>query len=243
MLNKIAKKISKLPLHPKVRHSRLFVLANHIFSYTQRETLVKNIASFLAVNKVEGDYLEFGVWEGKSFIFTYHITRKYKWLKKMRYYAFDSFEGLPESGQVDLKMGSMAIHNWHQGKYSSGGVKTFLSNVKKAGMPLKKVVCVPGYYEQSLNKKTKENLPLKKVAFVYVDCDLYESTVPVLDFITDYITEGTVIMFDDWFNYRGNPNKGEQRAFYEWLKKNPKIKAIEFQKIGGKYCAFSLYKK
>tara|TARA_Y100000310_G_C20480282_1_gene714345 strand:- start:38 stop:790 length:753 start_codon:yes stop_codon:yes gene_type:complete len=226
---------------PWFRHSSFFNYMNKITAYTQREILVKNIMSFIAVNKIEGDYLEFGVWEGESFINAYHFARKHKRLRRMNYYAFDSFEGLPESGKTDLEMGSMEVHNWHKGKYSSGGVKTFLRNCKKGKMPLKRVHCVPGFYDKSLNKETKKNIPLKKAAYIYVDCDLYDSTVPVMNFITDYVTEGTVIMFDDWYNYKGDPRKGEQRAFYEWLKRNPHIEAVEFQKIGGKYNSFALY--
>ncbi|MCG2718374.1 MAG: methyltransferase, partial [Nanoarchaeota archaeon] len=63
-------------------------------------------------------------------------------------------------------------------------------------------------------------------------CDLYESTVLVLDFITEYIQDGTIIIFDDWFSFRGNPNRGEQKAFKEWLKKNPSIKTTEFYRFG-----------
>jgi hypothetical protein len=32
-------------------------------------------------------------------------------------------------------------------------------------------------------------LPLKKAAIIMIDCDLYESTVSVLDFITDYLQD------------------------------------------------------
>lgn len=228
---------------PRFRYSSFMNYINGIFGYTQREIILKNTASFIAVNKIEGDYLEFGVWKGSSFMQFYNFAKKHKKLRKMRFYAFDSFEGLPESEESDLKMGSMSIHNWHKGKYSSEGVKGFRRSVKKGGVDLKRVSCIPGWYSDTLNDETKKKLPIKKAAVIYIDCDLYESTVPVLNFITDYITEGTVILFDDWYNYKGNPEKGEQKAFYEWLKKNPSIKAVEFQKIGGKYDSFALYPK
>jgi hypothetical protein len=63
-----------------------------------------------------------------------------------------------------------------------------------------------------------------------VDCDLYESTVAVLDFITDYLQDGSILIFDAWFCFRANPNRGEHRAFQEWLKKNPQITARQYQK-------------
>ena len=53
-----------------------------------------------------------------------------------------------------------------------------------------------------------------------------------MNFITDYIQEGTILIFDDWFSFRGNPNRGEQRAFREWLEKNPSFQAVEYYKAG-----------
>ena len=64
-----------------------------------------------------------------------------------------------------------------------------------------------------------------------VDCDLYESACSVLNFLSDLVRDGTVLIFDDWHVYRGNSLKGEQRAFNEWLAANPQLKATEFQKF------------
>jgi O-methyltransferase len=54
---------------------------------------------------------------------------------------------------------------------------------------------------------------------IWVDCDLYESTVPVLDFITEYIQDGTVIIFDDWYSFRADPDRGEQKALAGGVRK------------------------
>ena len=62
-----------------------------------------------------------------------------------------------------------------------------------------------------------------------------------MDFITDYIQDGTVLIFDDWFCFRGNPNRGEQRAFREWLKRNPSIKVSEFHKYGAEGNSFIVH--
>ena len=36
------------------------------------------------------------------------------------------------------------------------------------------------------------------------------------------------MIFDDWFNFRGNPNLGEQKACNEWLEENPRIQLIPY---------------
>ena len=59
------------------------------------------------------------------------------------------------------------------------------------------------------------------VALVHVDCDLYESTRDVLSALAPALQDGAMVMFDDWFHYRGNPGKGQARAFGEFLAAHP----------------------
>jgi hypothetical protein len=55
---------------------------------------------------------------------------------------------------------------------------------------------------------------------VNVDCDLYESAVPVFKFIDPLLQEGAVIYIDDLFaGYKGSPSKGVARAFLEYQRK------------------------
>lgn len=91
---------------------------------------------------------------------------------------------------------------------------------------------VSGYYDKTLSEETKKNIPIEKAAVIMMNADLYESAKLIFDFITDYIQEGTVLILAGWFCYRANPNKGEQRAFKEWLEKNQSMKAVEYHKLG-----------
>ena len=50
-------------------------------------------------------------------------------------------------------------------------------------------------------------------------------------FLTKYVRQGTILIFDDWFTYRNSPNHGEQRAVEEWLSKNPHISLTEYYKF------------
>ena len=82
---------------------------------------------------------------------------------------------------------------------------------------------------------------LKKAAIAWVDCDLYSSCLQVLNFLTNYVQYGTLICFDDWFRYKGDPNAGEQRAFREWLAANPHLSAVELMRIGWEGNCFILH--
>ena len=65
-------------------------------------------ARFVGHNRVEGSYLEFGVWRGSTFAQFYHTLRRHRLHVSM--YAFDSFQGLPEPAGIDAAAGYEPFH-------------------------------------------------------------------------------------------------------------------------------------
>lgn len=57
------------------------------------------------------------------------------------------------------------------------------------------------------------------VAFAYIDCDLYESVCTVLKGIADRVRSGSVLLFDDWYNFL-NWQANSLRAASEWSKRH-----------------------
>lgn len=219
-------------------------------SYIGQHGCLRTAAQFVTWNQIPGDYFEFGVYQGESFAAAYHAiwtlrnrhSRRgflgesnapeyQRWLNaRPRFFAFDSFEGLPdgtEARHVDYKIGAFAC-----------GEDDFLRNIARDGVPLSDVVIVKGFYDKSLNSETKVRHSISKAAVVMIDCDLYESTVPVLDFLTDLVQQGTILIFDDWFRFSGSPKEGEQRAVREWLERNPQFELIEFWREGPQAVSF-----
>ena len=153
---------------------------------------------------IPGDYLEFGVYRGSSFVTAYKLAQRYG-LTQMRFFAFDSFCGLP-SGED---------YNWAPGMYSCSKPR-FLEITRKAGVDLRKVVTVEGFYEESLARHAKDKCNISRAAMIHFDCDLYTSTALALDFVTDLIEQGTILVFDDWACFERSNQKGQRRAFWEW---------------------------
>jgi O-methyltransferase len=215
-------------------------------NYTGGHGCLHTAASFTSWNQVDGDYLEFGVFRGESFSAAYraiernrrtvaaNVTRTpqlERWLARPpRYFAFDSFEGLPDGDaarQADYAPGAYACSE-----------AQFRANVAADGVDLSRVVSVPGMYDRSLVPELKAKLGLTRAAMVMIDCDLYESTVPVLEFITSLVGQGTVLIFHDWFRFQGSPEHGEQRACREWLARNPQFELIEYWREGPQAMSF-----
>ena len=191
--------------------------------------------AFSVANNVVGDYLEFGVLEGASFMNAYkQHEREFSVYKarqaaqgdeflryERRFFAFDSFAGLPVVAQDALPL------HWRGERVMTAAEESFVANVVAAGVSRDAFVTVPGFYEESLTDGLYSTLGLSRAAIVHIDCDIYESTVSALDFITPLVVNGTVLVFDDWFYYTGHPAKGEQGAFREWMARHPEFVATE----------------
>ena len=214
------------------------------------ETHINIAANYIYTQGIEGDYLEFGCFKGESFINAYknikiaekdwtsikRASKAYSKKKNLneyskknynrRFFAFDSFEGLPEAKGIDQN------HNlFKKGRYDCSK-ESFINNLQKSNIDLNEVIIIKGFYEKSLINNVKVNYDLKKAAIIMIDCDYYESTKYVLNFITNLIQTGSIIIFDDWFNYKGDPLKGEQLACKEWLNKNNNINLIPYKEYG-----------
>jgi len=137
-------------------------------------------------------------------------------LSKMKFFAFDSFEGLPQP------VSDTSVEIWKKGALTTSEDE-FMKMVREQGHYVDKVRTVKGYYENSLTDKLQAEFieDCSKAMLVNIDCDLYESAVPVFNFIEPLLQEGSVIYIDDLFaGYKGSPNKGVAKAFLEYQQRS-----------------------
>lgn len=153
--------------------------------------------------KSEGLILEFGVRKGKT------IKEISKRINKRTCHGFDSFIGLPEdwSGQP-----------YPKGSYSEKG---------KIPIVPKNVKIYKGWFKDTLPKFLEKNN--QKIDFIHFDCDLYLSTKTILNLIENRIQKGTILIFDEYFNYP-TWQQHEFKAFQEFVKK---------RKVSYEYLAFT----
>jgi O-methyltransferase len=204
--------LMRFPGHVQGRNTRMSP------SHEVTQMLV-NAFAYAKYEEVHGDYAEFGVAKGRTFVEAYRVARRFPGFDR-RFYAFDSFAGLPDIGEVD------AGYRWREGQFAHGR-QGFEARLRRARIPSSDVTIVEGFYDETL--RHPERLDDHRVAVAWVDCDLYESTVPVLDYLTDRLSPGAVLAFDDWFCFRGARDKGEARACDEWLERNPHIALVPWR--------------
>ena len=189
------------------------------FRDCQREYIFSCIARFCYLNSLnDGYYLEFGCHKARTMRLAWeHTGALFNWM----YVGFDSFAGLPEISEIDRQP------IWKQGSLATSETD-FIAITRGAGMWPERLRTVKGFYDQSLTPALAEALLPKKAAVIFVDCDLYQSTVPVLAFAKQFLQPGTIVVFDDWFCFYGDPQRGERRAWGEFRRANPELRFTEF---------------
>jgi len=189
------------------------------FGQENRKRIFYSAARFLNINRpINGYYFEFGCNEANTFRMAYNIFKTYF---NFKYVAFDSFEGLPKIEDIDK------MDVFYEGKLKFDKDR-FIELVKKEGIKDEELIVVKGFYEESLNQKLIDQLSPSKAAVIYIDCDLYTSTVSVLKFIKHFLQPGTIIIFDDWNCFYGDRNRGQKKAFSEFLNFNKNLVFEDF---------------
>jgi len=143
---------------------------------------------------LDGLYMEFGVKKGAT-------IRELAKMTNNTIHGFDSFQGLPED---------WAGTSLRKGRFNKRG--------KLPKVP-GNVILHNGWFEESLPKFIKDKK--EPIAYMHIDCDLYSSTKTIFDNLADQIIPGTVIVFDEYFNYP-NWQQHEHRALQEFTKEHSK---------------------
>jgi O-methyltransferase len=189
------------------------------FRQARRRELFLAIAIYHYQNQpVDGHYLEFGCHRGRTMRLAWDAFHV---LFDRTYVGFDSFEGLPPMAPEDR------MPLWKPGGLSTSEPE-FRRAVLAHGLPARRLRTVKGWFEETLTPALADELLPTRAAVVYVDCDLYASTVPVLRFAGPFLQRGTVVVFDDWFCFHGDPDRGQRRAFREYCDRHPEIHFEEF---------------
>ena len=150
-----------------------------------------------------GLILEFGVRKGLT------IKEIAKRIPTRKCYGFDSFEGLPE--------------DWSGQQYAKGA---YSENGKIPKVP-SNVFLEKGWFKDTLHNFLKNHK--EKIDFIHFDADLFSSTKSVLDLLGKRFHKGTILIFDEYFNYPNWENH-EYKAFQEFVRK---------EKISYTYLAFT----
>jgi hypothetical protein len=167
-------------------------------SFQQIETLVR------ACGTVPGDFAEFGVWQGTTFLPLADAAKAYG----KRCHAVDSFRGCAEPSAEDREVvnGGRLVCEYPKGCLSVDGSRLFRQLV----LPYLNVRIWEGWVPAILNLMAAE---VEALAFAHVDLDHYLPTLAALRWCWARMSPGGILCAQDWFAGRNWLSAGAIAAF------------------------------
>ena len=226
MLSRVARELRGL------RGLRRFVRKPNQYPSLTRSDLLVNSCKFIVNECVEGDYYEFGVYRGQTLVSAYlelqrvanrrlsnadiigrnvdaDIVRT-RMRDQMVFHAFDSFEGLPVLSNDDARSTDFSVAQF------ASGSENLIRLAGHHGMPESKLELHKGWFEETCTPEYAKKNKLKKASMIWLDCDLHSSAMSAFQIIECLLQDGTILIIDDWFSFKGSRYYGVQKAFYSW---------------------------
>lgn len=215
-MNSILYTFKKLRLQWRYRHN------------IDRARAVDKYLRYIKFAAVAGDYFEFGVYAGETFRYVYQSAQLRK-QTDLHFCAFDSFAGFSAVSEAD-----------NTGVVTEGGrsfsLEQFMQKLDQEQVDRKKVTVIPGWLDDTLLgaglTETEAAIGTRSIAIAYLDVDLYEPTKTALTYISDKLSDGALLCFDNWFLFKGHPERGEHKAFLEWQAEHPELIVAPYDQYG-----------
>jgi len=137
---------------------------------------------------IVGDLIETGVWKGGATIFMAGLNKIYNQNRKI--YVADSFEGLPKP---DEKYPADKDDPHHTYSWLEVSLEQVKKNFQSYDLLNDNIVFIKGFFEHSL-----KNTNIEKLAMLRLDGDMYSSTIQVLEYLYDKVSDNGFIIIDDY---------------------------------------------
>lgn len=139
---------------------------------------------------VAGDLIETGVWRGGASIFMRAILAA-RDERTRRVFVADSFEGLPRPDPAKYPHDRWCVY--HTFKNLAVSLEDVQSNFKSFGLLDDQVVFLKGWF-----KDTLPTAPIKQLAVMRLDGDMYQSTTEALEALYPKLSAGGFCIIDDY---------------------------------------------
>ena len=161
-----------------------FTMAGH-----KRLENVEKCVNHVLSNQIPGDFIETGVWRGGASIFM-RAMLKVHGDKKRKVWVADSFQGLPKPKNEE--------DGWDLSdeKYLKVNLDQVKKNFHKFNLLDDQVVFLEGWFSETLPKA-----PIKEIAILRLDGDLYTSTMDALENLYKKVSKGGFVIVDDYYSW------------------------------------------
>jgi O-methyltransferase len=143
-------------------------------------------------NDVPGDLIETGVWRGGATIFMRAILKAYG-VNDRTVWAADSFKGLPAPDPDKYPQDVACLHALQGDYHLQVPLSEVRANFATYGLLDEQVRFLEGWFRDTL-----PTAPIKQLAVLRLDGDLYESTMDALRSLYPKLSVGGYVIVDDY---------------------------------------------
>jgi O-methyltransferase len=175
--------------------------------YSTKETQINSyeMGKYVVQNNIEGDIIECGVAMAGNFASMILGAVSVTEGKNRKFWGFDSFQGIQLAGKKDTQQAGIGniTHNTdvpYEDLLVSSGITSHskqqvMNNLNSWGLSNYQIELVEGWVQNSI---PQVNDRINKISILRLDMDVYHPTKFTLDLWWDKISDGGVIIIDDW---------------------------------------------
>ena len=167
---------------------------------------------------VPGDFIETGVWRGGACILMRGALKAYG-IEDRTVWVADSFAGLPKPNAKKYKADRGDDH--HQYEVLAVSQEDVAENFRRYDLLDDQVQFLKGWFSETL-----PNAPIKELAILRLDGDMYESTMDAMTALYPKVSKSGFVIVDD---YHAVP--GCKKAVHDYLESENHT--VQIQEIDG----------
>jgi hypothetical protein len=175
------------------------------FTMTSIERIVCLIRAtkYIVENRIEGDFVECGVWRGGSMMVVAHTLRRMGDTTR-KLYLYDTFAGMSQPTEKDIRFDGITAHELIDEVYKDARAWCYADkvdvtkNLLSTGYPEHNLLLIEGKVEETI----PQTLPTQ-ICLLRLDTDWYESTRHELTHLYPKLVKNGVLIIDDYGHWQG----------------------------------------
>lgn len=219
--------IIQLPLDLTVEEKEI-VLAVSPFTLTGADRLMCLIRAtkYIVENRIEGDFVECGVWRGGSMMAVAH-TLKQLGDTTRKLCLYDTFAGMSTPTDKDVRFDGMTAQRLIETVYKNAGAwrragkGEVTRNLLTTGYPESNLLLVEGKVEETIPR----TLPAQ-ICLLRLDTDWYESTRHELNYLYPKLVKNGVLIIDDYGHWLGSKQATDE--YFEQRTLKPFLHRVDY---------------
>lgn len=184
-----------------------------------------NSLEYIRTNKIDGDFVECGVWKGGNilgimeYLYYHNMTDRIVWM-------YDTFQGMTQPEDIDVDLRNQKAFDILQQVLCYSSINEVKKNLSSSKFPSNNLRCVVGDICETLDYKN--NLP-NKISLLRLDTDWYQSTKKEMDVLYPLLSNEGVLIVDDYGHWQGSKKAVDEYFLKKGLK--PIIEKIDYTGI------------